>query len=249
MAFIGNQPTAVPLTSSQLTDGLITTDKLAASAVTSAKILDSTIVNADIASTTINLTQKVTGTLPVANGGTGLTALGTSLQVLRTNTSATALEFAAVSDNFSTELLHVRDEKASGTSGGTFTIGDWRTRTLNTVMTNEISGASLSSNQITLPSGTYYIDAILPAYNIENHKGKLRNVTDSSDVLIGTSEYAQAIGIGNSTSIRGRFTISAQKTFELQHRSGGTQATNGFGTASGFSVVEVYADVQIWKVA
>ena len=66
MAFIGNQPTAVPLTSSQLVDGIITTAKLAADAVTSAKILDSTIVNADIASTTINLTQKVTGTLPVA---------------------------------------------------------------------------------------------------------------------------------------------------------------------------------------
>jgi hypothetical protein len=97
MAFIGNQPTAVPLTSSQLADGLITTDKLAASAVTSAKILDSTIVNADIASTTINLTQKVTGTLPVANGGTGLAAIGTSLQVLRTNTGATALEYATIS--------------------------------------------------------------------------------------------------------------------------------------------------------
>jgi hypothetical protein len=74
MAFIGNQPTAVPLTSSQLVDGIITTDKLAADAVTSAKILDSTIVNGDIASTTINLTQKVTGTLPVANGGTNLSS-------------------------------------------------------------------------------------------------------------------------------------------------------------------------------
>ena len=96
MAFIGNQPTAVPLTSSQLADGLITTDKLAASAVTSAKILDSTIVNADIASTTINLTQKVTGTLPVANGGTGLTALGTAGQALIVNSSATALSYATV---------------------------------------------------------------------------------------------------------------------------------------------------------
>ena len=96
MAFIGNQPTAVPLTSSQLADGLITTDKLAASAVTSAKILDSTIVNADIASTTINLTQKVTGTLPTANGGTGLAALGTAGQALVVNSTATALEFATV---------------------------------------------------------------------------------------------------------------------------------------------------------
>ena len=38
MAFIGNQPTAVPLTSSQLADGLITTAKLASTAVTNPKV-------------------------------------------------------------------------------------------------------------------------------------------------------------------------------------------------------------------
>ena len=36
------------------------------------------------------------GTLPVARGGTGLAALGTSLQVLRTNSGATALEYATI---------------------------------------------------------------------------------------------------------------------------------------------------------
>jgi hypothetical protein len=101
MAFIGNQPTAVPLTSSQLADGLITTAKLAADAVTSAKILDSTIVNADIASTTINLTQKVTGTLPATNGGTGVASYSagnilyasnaTTLATLAPGTSGQAL--------------------------------------------------------------------------------------------------------------------------------------------------------------
>jgi len=55
------------------------------------------VTNASIANSTINLTTKVTGVLPVANGGTGLSALGTSLQVLRTNTGATALEFATIS--------------------------------------------------------------------------------------------------------------------------------------------------------
>lgn len=58
---------------------------------------DGTVTNAKIAASTIDLTTKVTGTLPVANGGTGLTALGSSLQVLRTNTGATALEYATLS--------------------------------------------------------------------------------------------------------------------------------------------------------
>ena len=91
MPFIGNTPAAVPLTSADIADGII--------------------VNADIANSTINLTTKVTGTLPVANGGTGLTALGTASQVLRTNSGATALEFATLSSDF--VLLATTDASSS----------------------------------------------------------------------------------------------------------------------------------------
>jgi hypothetical protein len=90
MPFIGNKPSAVPLTSADITDSIIT----------SAKITDATIVNADIANSTINLTTKVTGSLPVANGGTGLTALGSASQVLKVNSGATALEFGTLSSDF-----------------------------------------------------------------------------------------------------------------------------------------------------
>ena len=90
MPFIGNKPSAVPLTSADIADSIIT----------SAKIVDATIANADIANSTINLTTKVTGTLPVANGGTGLAALGTANQVLATNSGATALEFQSVSSDY-----------------------------------------------------------------------------------------------------------------------------------------------------
>jgi hypothetical protein len=83
MPFIGNKPAQVPLTSADITDSIIT----------SAKIVDGTIANADIANSTINLTTKVTGTLPVANGGTGLATLGTAAQELRVNSGATALEY------------------------------------------------------------------------------------------------------------------------------------------------------------
>jgi hypothetical protein len=49
--------------------------------------------------------------------------------------------------------------------------------------------------------------------------------------------------------IRGRFTIASQKTFEIQHRFGYAKTGNGFGEPSNYSVVEVYTDVTIWKVA
>lgn len=45
----------------------------------------------------------------------------------------------------------IQDQKSSGTDGGTFTSGAWRTRTLNTTVLNTIgAGFSLSSNQFTL---------------------------------------------------------------------------------------------------
>jgi hypothetical protein len=227
MAFIGNTPTAVPLTGSQIADG--------------------TIVNANIATNTINLTQKVTSTLPFAQGGTGLSTLGTAGQALIVNSSATALEFAAVSDNFSTQLLHVRDEKSSGTAAQTLTSGSFVKRDLNTVMTNEISGASLSSSVITLPSGTYFIYAGVPFYANKELKSKLRNTSDSTDTLIGTSGFtSDSNGFFGWSWVIGRFTIAAQKNFEIQARVGFTDTG---GKAVNFSVVEVYTDVQIWKVA
>ena len=87
MPFIGNKPSAVPLTSADIADSIIT----------SAKITDATIVNGDIANSTIDLTTKVTGTLPSTKGGTGLATLGTAGQSLVVNSGATALEYATPS--------------------------------------------------------------------------------------------------------------------------------------------------------
>lgn len=151
---------------------------------------------------------------------------------------------------FESQLLHVRDEKSAGTHGGDFTTGAWRTRTLNTEKTNEISGASLSSNQITLPAGTYYIEGHAPAAYCNGHQAKLRNVSDNSDTIIGSSEYINAAATNTTRSIiSGRFTIAAEKVFEIQHACASSASTYGFGNAANLGVTEVYTDVKIWKVA
>jgi len=48
------------------------TDDIADNAITTNKVLDGTLLNEDIANGTIDLTSKVTGILPVNNGGTGI---------------------------------------------------------------------------------------------------------------------------------------------------------------------------------
>jgi hypothetical protein len=149
------------------------------------------------------------------------------------------------------QLLHVRDEKSSGTAGGTFTSGSFQTRVLNTVKTNEITGASLSSNQITLPAGTYDCEASAPAIRVDQHKAILYDVTNSADVLIGTSEYSAnaATYASNRSFVIGRFTLTAETVLELRHRCTTTNASFGLGPGSTYAVVEVYSEVRIWRVA
>lgn len=156
----------------------------------------------------------------------------------------------AQADSFGGQLLHVRDEKPNGTHGGDFVAGTWRTRTLNTVKTNEISGASLSSNQITLPAGTYFIIAKAPGYKCGNNRLRLYNLTNAVEVLVGRVTVSSVLGgVQSDAEVCGRFTITAQKTFEVQHYGAVTEATVGFGVAQFFGMVEVYAEVMIWKVS
>lgn len=144
--------------------------------------------------------------------------------------------------------VYLKDIKSATTNSGTFTSGAWQTRDLNT-LENQQPWVSLSANQFVLQAGTYQIETSAPATYVDNHKSKLRNITDSTDTLIGTTEYA-ANGFNAQTRsfIIGTFTISASKTFELQHRCTTTYASYGFGNPSGYSVNEVYAMVKLVKL-
>jgi hypothetical protein len=145
-------------------------------------------------------------------------------------------------------FLHVYDEKTAGTDGGTATSGSWELRTLNTVGLNNITGASLASNQITLPAGTYFIDAIAPTFNTGSHKARLYDTTAAAAIFYGTTE-SSAGGNSSSSTIRGQFTLSVQSVLEIQHRVTTTNAGDGYGANAGFSVVERYTDVVIQRTS
>jgi hypothetical protein len=84
--------------------------------------------------------------------------------------------------------LHVRDEKSTGTNGGGSTAATVHTRTLNTVVINRISGASLASDQVTLPAGTYRVQASCPtASGAGSNRAQLYNVTDASNTEVYSS--------------------------------------------------------------
>lgn len=143
----------------------------------------------------------------------------------------------------------IADAKSSGTDGGTFTSGDWRTRDLNTEITDSDGIVSISSNQFILGAGDYLIKWIAPAYSVNNHQTRLRNTTDGALVEYGSSGYHAASNQSSSTGSV-RVSIAGTKNFEIQHICVTTKATNGLGVGNGsqwtssciFTIVEIYKE-------
>ncbi len=162
---------------------------------------------------------------------------------------------ATASSTSTRYTMYAQDQKPSGTDGGTFTSGAWRTRMLNTEIVNTIAGASLASNQITLPAGTYRITATAPAHNVNKHKAMIYGVSgDTGNLMLGTSEnttdgYAST-GLPTTTAskIDGVITLSNASVIELRHRCENSSSGTGMGTASGFGVAEVYSSIVIEKL-
>jgi len=142
------------------------------------------------------------------------------------------------------------ESQASGTDGGTFTSGSYLKRTLNTTVINNIVGCSIAASVITLPAGTYRIEASAPAYIVDGHKTRLQNTSDATTLQVGSSEVAAADDNGGCRSfVDAYFTLAATKNIELQHRGQVTGATLGMGRATGFGDSEIYSQITITKVA
>ncbi len=145
--------------------------------------------------------------------------------------------------------IAIEDQQTSGTNGGTSAAGT-QTRTLNTVVRNIVSGASLASNQITLPAGTYWVEGFAPVIGSDAAQAIWYNATDASILKRGTNAYVFS---GSATPqidsvVTHEFTIAAAKAFELRHHTQTSQPTVGLGKASSLGT-EIYSRVKIWKLA
>jgi len=150
----------------------------------------------------------------------------------------------------STKIAIFVDERANGQNAGTST-NTYSTRNLTTTRINNIAGCSLSSNIVTLGAGTYYIEASAPAFNSNGHKIRIRNVTDSTTIAIGSSSYNSAGG-NNQTESKayGYVTLTGNKDISIEHVVNNAVATNGFGAGGAVGGdAEVFAQLFILQIA
>ncbi len=104
---------------------------------------------------------------------------------------------------------------AGGTSSGSFT---YDTRNLNTEDYDPSNIVTISGNKFTPIAGTYEISVRATSYQLGYNRLKLRNVTSSSDVYKGVSEY---IGGGNDAQawnvLSTKFNANGTDEFSVMH--------------------------------
>lgn len=238
-----------------ISDNAVTTSKINDSAVTNAKLADmaqSTIkgrasgagtgVVTDLTATQVN---TILGTLPSIDEDN---MASDSASYVPTQQSVKAYVDSAVSGGYLADggVIHVQYQTASSTIGAV-TADAWTTRGLNTVVLNDISGASLSSNQVTLPAGTYRFKGGACFRNTDEVAVRLYDATNTSALVQGFTVYA-SVDSYDPVEVCGEFTLAGAAAVELQYYAQVTSgaADQGFGFSS--VVTNCFAELFIEKV-
>jgi hypothetical protein len=208
MGYVGVKPSAVPLTSADIADSIIT----------SAKIVDGTIVNADINASSAIAISKISAT-------------GTSLQVLRMNSGATALEFATPTSAANTPAF-----SAKPTSAQTITANTWTKVDLGTE--NVDSDGNFASSRFTpTTSGYYFINFKIYSNNANDYiySAIYKN---GSNFITGAIDASQAGGNSICAVVEFNGTTDYVEAYTFQGTSAGNiEAVNT--QFSGFKLIGV----------
>lgn len=201
----------------------------------------------------IPLSTGISGILPVANGGTASSAaINTAGGVVVPTGAVNAASGAVVLNSsgyltVSNPYVKVSERQNSGTNGGASVNGGWQTRVINTIDNDAASISSIGTNQVTLPSGTYWVKAV-SVFNgsVGAYQLRLQNITGSATLLTGLIQGNGAGAIVNSY-LAGQFTIAGSTAIALQYQCGSNVATNGLGIAGSFGT-EVYSIMEFIKI-
>jgi hypothetical protein len=188
------------------------------------------------------------GQVPIADGA-GLAPMG---KLTHTSLQTTGNPFGA-------QLFHVQELQSAGVSSSNgVASGAGNAQVLNTTKTNEISGASLASNVMTLPTGTYYAECMVTYHTAANNasvpkaNGWLANTTAGTTLLYSPATYV-FYSIGSATVqyqvpiyFSGRFTLSGTSNLSLLMAGNASLSLNPISGQAGSTV---FSDVKIWKIA
>lgn len=160
--------------------------------------------------------------------------------------ATTVQHISNVTNISSSNIVVIRDQKASNTDGGTFTSGAWQTRDLNKI-DGDLSFSSLGTNEFKLDSGTYVITITAPAFEVDEHQIRLFNKTNGTAEAVGSVAYSNKFAVSNSILTAVISVNTASNTFSVEHRCSIDKLTNGLGLGTSWGE-NVYTQVRIEKL-
>lgn len=230
-------------------DSAVSTHSSAATGVHGLSGTANEVVGAAATQTLLNKTL----TSPVVNTGVSGSALETDLSVTaatsKVPTAAAAKAYAdsVAGGGFYDAYVMASETQTSGSGPGASPAAGWNVRVLNTEDTDTASIATLASNRVTVPAGTYYVRGSAPGYRTALGKVAIYNVTATAYVLVGHAQYSDTTNlVENLFQVEGQIALSATaNALELRHYS--SSGAGNFGNQSSSGQIERYAVLELWR--
>lgn len=258
VTFSGSLPLAMPLPQAGLAIGWDPVTLLLTNlAVTGAGTIAVPISNSNLQTLTtaglvsgaslfnLPLTPSSAGRLPMVNIASGT---ATGAKFVRDDSTLQVIPSPTTS---SVPYVKCSNTQASGTGGGSSTSGSWLTVPLNTKDNDTGAIATLTSNVISLPAGTYRVRAKCPFYastNANTSAIRIFNNTASAILVVGCGVISNTSNVMLLATLSGLFTLGVTSSVVLQYQVATSTATNGLGNPTSYGT-EVYAVVELDKVA
>ncbi|MFZ9066251.1 MAG: beta strand repeat-containing protein [bacterium] len=190
----------------------------------------------------IDLISQITGTLPVANGGTALTTIGSANQVLKVNSGATALEYGDMSGGLEyvvkTANYTAVDKQGvlADTSGGAFTVTLPATPATGVQVVVADSGSNWGTNNLTVGRNGSTIGGLAQDLVCDIAGASVQLVYNGSTWEV----YAQIGGNGGTAVTLDGVQTLTNKTLTAPVITAGTGSLSGITLNDGYTE-EVYA--------
>lgn len=186
---------------------------------------------------------------PLASAASVTAASDAAAAATAVVTASVAVVTASVATKQNTLQVGCWELQAATTVPGGALLAGANARLLTTELVSTISGASLAAGVVTLPAGTYWIDAWAACNGVGSH---MLAVDDGSTIQLLGAVQAAPVGTAAVSRVAGFLTF-AGGTLGLRHyietpagaSDGGLPAV----VAWGYTGVEVYAGLTVWRLA